>query len=57
MFEMAEKDWVRFDTKWVPEPNTGCWLWIGHVDKDEYGQLHVRPSPGRNFMYKAHRLA
>ena len=19
----------RFDEKWIPEPNTGCWLWMG----------------------------
>lgn len=20
---------VRFDRLWIPEPNTGCWLWLG----------------------------
>lgn len=23
----------RFDEKWVPEPNTGCWLWAAAVRK------------------------
>lgn len=26
-----------FWEKTIPEPNTGCWLWMGHVDKDGYG--------------------
>lgn len=31
----------RFDAKWTPEPNSGCWLWTGSVDKRGYGQLRV----------------
>lgn len=22
----------------IPEPNTGCWLWLGHLNKDGYGR-------------------
>jgi hypothetical protein len=22
----------RFEAKYVPDPNSGCWLWIGAVD-------------------------
>ena len=22
-------NWERFDSRWEPEPNTGCWLWFG----------------------------
>jgi len=29
----------RFDTKWTPEPNTGCWLWIAGVNPLGYGQF------------------
>lgn len=29
----------RFDAKWIPEPNSGCWLWTGAVSG-------VRPSIG-----------
>lgn len=23
----------------TPEPNTGCWLWLGYVDRAGYGQV------------------
>ena len=26
-----------FDELWIPEPNSGCWLWIGRVDECDYG--------------------
>ena len=29
----------RFERFYIPEPNTGCWLWIGSVSKYGYGQL------------------
>jgi hypothetical protein len=31
---------VRIDNKTMPEPNTGCLLWIGSVDKDGYGKIY-----------------
>ena len=36
----------------MPEPNSGCWLWIGYRSKSNYGQTH---DGTRNV--KAHRLA
>lgn len=36
----------------VPEPNTGCWLWIGAVDPHGYGVLSVR-----NKIRFAHRAS
>lgn len=36
---------------WVPEPNTGCWLWTSAVDRYGYGKVKYR---GR--LHKAHRL-
>lgn len=38
--------------RWTPEPNTGCWLWLGAVGKKGYGILRV----GKRFM-SAHRWA
>src|SRR5208282_146234 len=26
-----------FETYWIPEPNTGCWIWIGPTYKNGYG--------------------
>lgn len=30
----------RFERKFTPEPNTGCWLWTGRVDHGGYGQIN-----------------
>ena len=29
----------RFDEKWTPEPNTGCWLWCGAITSAGYGSF------------------
>lgn len=29
----------RFEMQYIPEPNSGCWLWIGACNHDGYGQL------------------
>lgn len=41
----------RFSEKYVPEPNSGCWLWTGGV-RDGYGVMSLR---GRH--ENAHRVA
>jgi hypothetical protein len=29
--------------KWsIEEPNSGCWIWLGTRDKNEYGQISVK---------------
>lgn len=43
----------RFWDKVVPEPNSGCWLWIGSHGRHGYGQIKW---PGRVRVAKAHRL-
>lgn len=44
----------RFDSKWTPEPNTGCWLWLDapRSAEVEYGTLKIG-----NSNKTAHRLA
>lgn len=42
----------RFFDRIVPEPNTGCWLWTGAVDKDGYGQIKEHGK-----QVKAHRVS
>lgn len=43
----------KFERSFSPEPNTGCWLWTGTVDKDGYGILRE----GRRYRVRAHRFA
>ncbi len=31
----------RFDEKWIPEPNSNCWLWTASVNKQGYGHIGV----------------
>lgn len=45
----------RFDEKWIPEPNTGCWLWMaGGTTGHGYGA--IRASDKRRTL-RAHRVA
>lgn len=30
---------IPFEDLYIPEPNSGCWLWLGHVKRDGYGQI------------------
>lgn len=29
----------RFDASVTPEPNTGCWLWVGTIGRNGYGRI------------------
>ncbi len=31
----------RFDAKWTPEPNSGCWLWTGATLNSGYGTFRL----------------
>lgn len=46
----------RFDAKWTPEPNTGCWLWTGAINKGN-GYGHFGPNRGIIATHRAHRVA
>ncbi len=30
---------IGFENQFIPEPNSGCWLWIGAVNNRGYGKL------------------
>ncbi len=30
---------VRFHSKYIPEPNSGCWLWLGKISRYGYGRV------------------
>lgn len=58
MFLFSDRDRARFESRFTPEPNTGCWLWSGVPNADGYGQFFVgeRNDPGhRNLI--AHRAS
>lgn len=44
----------RFWSKCIPEPNSGCWLWLGQLNHSGYG-LFWNIDRGR--MEKAHRVS
>lgn len=45
----------KFLSKSFPEPNTGCWLWVGKTTADGYGQLH--PGDNEFGLSSAHRYS
>ena len=42
----------RFEEKYVPEPNSGCWEWTACTDTSGYGQIRFNGT-----LVKAHRLS
>lgn len=42
----------RIESASIPEPNTGCWLWLGAVNKGGYGTISIG---GRTAL--AHRVS
>ena len=43
----------RFEDKFLPEPNTGCWLWTASIGTTGYGQFMCRG----NKLMKASRMS
>ncbi len=46
------QDLQRFNTLWIPVPESGCWIWFGGWDKDGYGKAKVNKK-----HIRAHRWA
>jgi hypothetical protein len=44
---------IRFARFVSPEPNTGCWLWAGNVNRKGYGSVSIR----RSTNDRAHRVS
>lgn len=42
----------RFENLYIPEPNSGCWLWLGCLYKKGYGNFSLNDK-----NLKAHRAA
>lgn len=47
----------RFEDKYIPEPNSGCWLWTGSYSSMGYGQLSVMVGDEGYKKVGAHRLS
>ncbi len=51
----------RFWSKCIPEPNSGCWLWIANANQNGYGRVSMSKGTkgrgGKTTMLCAHRLA
>ena len=46
---------VRIERWSMPEPNSGCWLWLGSIDDCGYGKMRGgRDDPGESL---AHRVS
>lgn len=54
---MTEIDVVRFYDKFIPEPNTGCWLWIAATDSSGYGRIWwgTRVDGANRVSWRIHR--
>ena len=49
---------LRFNAKWMPEPNSGCWIWTGSLSNSGYARLSSFHSSALNRRFvKAHRVA
>lgn len=45
-----------FEERFIPEPNSGCWIWTGNIlIRGGYGCFTMRPAG--LFMRRAHRLS
>lgn len=42
----------RFDASYIPEPMSGCWLWLENVDNKNYGRITTKGK-----MSLAHRVS
>lgn len=47
----------RFLEKCIPEPMSGCWLWMAHINKNGYGYIDIRVDTGVSRPTGAHRVS
>ena len=47
----------RFEAKYIPEPNSGCWLWTAYLNEHGYGKLRVdgRSMNAQRVSWELHR--
>jgi hypothetical protein len=49
---MTPEQFAEFTKRYIPEPNTGCWLWIGMYGTGGYGRFRMNGK-----TYAAHRVS
>lgn len=54
-FRLHKSLWDRFHDKFVPDPNSGCWLWTGASKELGYGVIGL--GHREDGIAKAHRVA
>ncbi|KKK76925.1 hypothetical protein LCGC14_2858760 [marine sediment metagenome] len=47
----------RFNEKWIPVTETGCWLWMAHKNPNGYGTLRVDSVdfPAHRYSWMLHK--
>jgi HNH endonuclease len=45
----------RFNSKWTPEPYSGCWIWTAAVDRTGYGVIGL--GTRKDGIGRAHRVS
>lgn len=52
--ETRQEMLARFEANYIPEPNTGCWLWLGEVVDYGYGRFwyNNKKHNASRFSYK-----
>lgn len=45
--------WNFYSDKILPEPNSGCWFWMGGLSERDYGVIYLE----RGRSIRAHRIA
>jgi len=48
---------AAFDQAWIPEPNSGCWLWLRAQNGAGYGTFHHTRGRKNSKSTLAHRFA
>ena len=48
---------TRLEAKSIPEPNSGCWIWIGALRKGDYGQIVIdgKKKLAHRISYEIHK--
>jgi hypothetical protein len=51
----------RIESRSIPEPNSGCWIWLGSIDHWGYGQIRIcradQQALGLKGTQAAHRMS